>query len=58
LSEQEQKIVDYLNLNKKQVIDLIAIDCGILVHKTASLMFQLEMKGFVRPLPGKFFELV
>lgn len=58
LSDDEQKIMDYLNKTQKQLLDIIALDCDILVHKTASLLFQLEMKGLVRPLPGKLFEVI
>lgn len=58
LSEEEQRVMDCLQSRHKELLDTIALDCGILVHKTASLLFQLEMKGLVRPLPGKCFEVI
>jgi len=57
LSTEEQKIYDYLNKNGKELLDLIAKNCEIPIYKTASILFDLEMKEVVRPLPGKMFEL-
>lgn len=57
LTEEEQIVVDYLKLRKKELLDIIAFDCTIPVFRLASILFQLEMKGVVRPLPGKYFEL-
>jgi len=58
LNIEEQKIYDYLIKNGKELLDLIAKNCEIPVNKTASVLFDLEMKEIVRPLPGKMFELV
>lgn len=58
LTSDEQKIIDYLKGKQKELLDVIALECEILVHKTASVLFQLEMKGLVRPLPGKLFEVI
>ena len=57
LTGEEEKVVDYLRREGKVQLDLIGIKCGIPMHKTASLLLQLEMKGLVRPLPGKLFQL-
>jgi len=57
LNTEEQKIYDYLNQNGKELLDLIAKNCKIPVYKVASILFDLEMKEIVRPLPGKMFEL-
>jgi len=57
LSTEEQKIYDYLSKNDKELLDLIAKNCEIPVYKAASILFDLEMKEVVRPLPGKMFEL-
>src|SRR5690606_36880452 len=43
---------------KKEQLDIIAKNCEIPVYKTASVLFDLEMKGITRPLPGKMFEVV
>lgn len=58
LTDDEQKVVNYLNKENKAVLDMISLECNLLVHKTAAILFQLEMKGLVKPLPGKLFELV
>ena len=58
LNTVEQKIYDYLFKNGKQVLDLIALDCQVPTYKLASLLLQLEMKGVVKPLPGKLFEVI
>jgi len=58
LNTEEQKIYDYLGQNGKELLDLIAKKCEIPVYKTAAVLFDLEMKELVRPLPGKMFELI
>lgn len=58
LTEKEKEILACLKIKDRELLDVIALDCSILVHKTASLLFTLEMKGLVRPLPGNLFELV
>jgi DNA processing protein len=58
LNDFEQKIYDYLFKNGKQLLDVIALDCQIPTYKLASLLLQLEMKGVVKPLPGKLFEVI
>lgn len=58
LNENEQKIYDYLLKNQKELLDIIAKECNIPVFKTTSALFDLELKGIIRPLPGKMFELI
>lgn len=58
LDNDEQKIYDYLMENGKQFVDLIALDCELPIRQVSSLLFNLEMKGVVRPSPGKLFEAV
>ena len=58
LENDEQKIYDYLLKNGKQLLDVMAIDCDFPVFKTASILLNMELKGVVRPLPGKLFEVV
>jgi DNA processing protein len=58
LNNVEQKIYDYLFNNGKQVLDVVAIECSIPVYKLAPLLLQLEMKGVLKPLPGKLFEAI
>lgn len=58
LNETEQQIVDFLVENGKEVLDSIAINCKVPIHQTTTILFNLEMKGVVKPLPGKLFEAI
>ena len=58
LENDEQKLYDYLIKNGKQLLDVIALDCDLPVFKTASILLNMELKGVIRPLPGKLFEVV
>jgi DNA processing protein len=58
LEEDEQKVYDFLSQNGKELLDSIAIACGLPVFKTAPLLLNMELKGVVRPLPGKLFEAI
>jgi DNA processing protein len=56
LTTEEKKIVDACKLVK--TIDEIAITALLPISKTSSILFSLEMKGLIRVLPGKEFELI
>ncbi len=58
LSEHEENIYNYLMKEGKQNLDLIALNCKYPIHKTATLLLNLELKGVTKPLPGKMFEAV
>lgn len=58
LDETEQTIYSYLQLNGKQLLDTVALECNLPIFKTSSTLFNMEMKGVVRPLPGKLFEAI
>jgi len=58
LEEDEQKVYDFLAQNGKELLDSIAIGCGLPIFKTAPLLLNMELKGVVRPLPGKLFEAI
>lgn len=58
LENDEQKIYDYLQKNGKQLLDVIALDCDFPVFRISSILLNMELKGVVRPLPGKLFEVV
>lgn len=57
LNDTEQKIYEYLLQNGKQLFDVIAYKCEIPVYKLSSLLLEMELKGIVKPLPGKLFEV-
>lgn len=58
LSPKEQKIYDLLKLGEAQLLDVIALKSNIPIHQLASMLLGLELKGVVKPLPGKMFTLV
>ena len=58
LETEEQSIYDYLNKNGKQVLDIIALECNLPVYKISVILFNMELKGVIRPLPGKLFEAI
>ncbi len=58
LNEEEKSIYAYLQQGGKQLLDTIALDCQIPIFKVSSTLLNMEMKGLVRPLPGKLFEAV
>ncbi|HLT51575.1 MAG TPA: hypothetical protein VKZ93_06435, partial [Arenibacter sp.] len=58
LNEMEKDIYSYLQTGGKQMLDSIAIDCKLPIFKVSSTLLNMEMKGVVRPLPGKLFEAI
>jgi DNA processing protein len=58
LDSDEQKIYDYLLSNGKQVLDVVALECDFPVYRISSLLLNMELKGVIRPLPGKLFEAI
>ncbi len=58
LDATEKSIYDYLQANGKQLLDTIALECKLPIFKVSSTLLTLEMKGVVRPLPGKLFEAI
>ncbi|MGB6152238.1 MAG: DNA-processing protein DprA [Pricia sp.] len=58
LDATEQSIYDYLQKNGKQQLDRIALECQLPIFKASSTLLNMEMKGVVRPLPGKLFEAI
>jgi DNA processing protein len=58
LDEQEKIIYTYLNKSDKQLLDVIALQCNMPTFKVAGLLLNMELKGVIRPLPGKLFEVI
>jgi len=58
LNEMEKDIYNYLQTGGKQMLDSIAIECKLPIFKVSSTLLNMEMKGVVRPLPGKLFEAI
>jgi len=58
LDNEEQKIYEYLQKNGKQLLDVIALECDFPIFRISTLLLNMELKGVIRPLPGKLFEAV
>jgi DNA processing protein len=58
LDNDEQKIYDYLQKNGKQYLDIIALECEFPIFRISGLLLNMELKGVIRPLPGKLFEAI
>lgn len=58
LESDEQKIYNYLQKTGKQLLDVIALECDFPVYKISSTLLNMELKGVIRPLPGKLFEVI
>ena len=58
LDEEEKLVYRFLKDGEKELLDIIALECGLPVYKVASILMNMELKGVVRPLPGKLFQLV
>lgn len=58
LEADEQKIYDFLLKNGKELLDMIALQCDFPIYKISGLLLNMELKGVIRPLPGKLFEAI
>ena len=58
LEDEERMLYGFLKDNGKEQLDLIALNCKIPTFKAATLLLNMELKGVVRPLPGKLFEVI
>ncbi|OIQ31021.1 MAG: DNA protecting protein DprA [Bacteroidetes bacterium MedPE-SWsnd-G2] len=58
LNDQEKTVYNYLKTEDKQLLDTIALNCKMPTFKTAGILLNMELKGVVRPLPGKLFEII
>jgi DNA processing protein len=58
LEDDEQKVYDFLLKNGKELLDIIALRCDFPIYKISGMLLNMELKGVVRPLPGKLFEAI
>lgn len=58
LEADEKQVYKFLKENGKEMLDVIALKCQMPTFKIASTLLNLELKGVVRPLPGKQFEVI
>ncbi len=58
LSEDEQMIVDLLLKTNDLQINIISVKTGMPIGNVTALLFQLEIKGVVKPLAGGMYHLI
>lgn len=58
LSPDEQKIVSLLQQTNDLQLNILSVKTGIPINQMTALMFQLEMKGVVKPLAGGMYHLL
>lgn len=58
LSKEEKSLYHLLKDKEQESLDILALQGQLSISRTASLLMQLEMKGLVRPLPGKYFQWI
>lgn len=58
LEPQEKVIHNYLKALEPQLLDTIALACEMPIFKVAGVLLNMELKGVIRPLPGKLFEVI
>jgi len=58
LTDEEQIVFNFLKEKDKELLDSIAIGCKIPTYKAATILLNMELKGVVKPLPGKLFQLI
>ena len=58
LDDEEQKVYDYLLKTGKELMDIIALRCDFPIYKISGMLLNMELKGVIRPLPGKLFEAI
>lgn len=58
LDADEQLIADLLRKNNDLQINIIAVKTAMPINRVTALLFQMEMKGVVRPLAGGTYHLL
>lgn len=58
LSPEEQKVVSLLHQTNNLQLNILSVKTGIPVGQLTALLFQLEMKGVVKPLAGGTYHLL
>ena len=58
LSPEEHSVVALLQQNNDLQLNILSVKTGIPIGQLTALLFQLEMKGVVRPLAGGMYHLL
>ena len=58
LSPEEQKVVSLLQETNDLLLNVLSVKTGLPIGQLTALLFQLEMKGVVKPLAGGMYHLL
>ena len=58
LSREESRIVNLLQQTNDLQLNILSVKTGIPIGQLTALLFQLEMKGVVKPLAGGMYHLI
>ena len=58
LETDEKVVYSFLKDTGKEQLDVIALKCNMPTFRIASILLNMELKGVIRPLPGKQFEVI
>ncbi|MBO4314568.1 MAG: DNA-processing protein DprA [Prevotella sp.] len=58
LTPDEKKVVDALTRNNDLQINMLSVKTNIPIGNLTAILFSLEMKGAVKPLPGGIYHLI
>lgn len=58
LSDYEQKIINLIQSDKNINIDSVSMKLTMPISELSVHLFQLEMNGIIRPIPGNKFQLI
>jgi DNA processing protein len=56
LNEKEKRIMEFLSPDKERHIDELLDCCGFAVSEALAVLLNLELKGLIIQLPGKYFQ--
>ena len=58
LSPEETKVIALLQQTNDLQLNILSVKTGIPIGSLTALLFQLEMKGVIRPLAGGMYHLL
>lgn len=58
LSHEEQIICQLLSQNDRKQLNQLVVESGLSISIVTSLLFELELKGVVKPMPGGLYRLL
>ena len=58
LSPEEQQVVGILRQTNDLLLNFLSVKANIPIPRLTALLFQLEMKGIVKPLAGGMYHLL